>query len=616
VAAPAKQRPWRSLAVVGLVIVGLYLGVFLGPAQTPALGLDLRGGTEVTLTAHPITGGSVTKSALNQAVAIIRNRANGLGVAGATVNTQGSDNIIVAIPGKGRDQVLNTIGQTALLRFRQVMSLSSGIPTPVTTTTPTPTPTGTKTSGHGTHHAASGTSGHKASSPTATATAKSSPKATSSQPATKPESITKKASPSASPTPTPTPTPASTTTPSPTSSTSSSVQSQPLPGSQSRIVTAPFAKSYENWNCLKHPNPTNGADNPDYYIIACEPSTGLKYLLAPAAVEGTAVTSASSGLDTTTGTQWQVNLKFNGSGGSQWYDVTKRAYEVTNGQQSQPGSCSPPKGCNAVAIVLDGVVQSAPTIQNDGIPGGSAQITGNFTQKSAGQLADVLKYGALPLKFAASDVQSVSATLGAAQLRGGLIAGIIGLALVSLFSLLYYRALGLVTIGSLAVSGLILYAVTTLLGASSIGYTLSLPGIAGFVVAVGITADSFVVYFERIRDEIREGRRLRSGVERAWPRARRTILSADTVSLLAAAILYWVSIGDVRGFAFTLGLSTLSDLFIVFMFTKPVITLLASRPAFDRGKAWTGVGRARAGVARDSDEQTAAALRAPQTREA
>ena len=165
-----------------------------------------------------------------------------------------------------------------------------------------------------------------------------------------------------------------------------------------------------------------------------------------------------------------------------------------------------------------------------------------------------------------------------------------------LFSLLYYRALGLVTIGSLAVSGLILYAVTTLLGHSAVGYTLSLPGIAGFIVAVGITADSFVVFFERLRDEMREGIRLRSAVERAWPRARRTIISADSVSLLAAVILYIVSIGDVRGFAFTLGLSTLSDLFIVFFFTKPLLTFLARRPAFDKGESWTGVGRPRDGA--------------------
>ena len=255
--------------------------------------------------------------------------------------------------------------------------------------------------------------------------------------------------------------------------------------------------------------------------------------------------------------------------------------------------------------MLDGVVQSAPyisSVRRD--PGGRAQISGNFTQSSANDLANVLKYGALPLKFTQSDVQSVSATLGNAQLRGGLIAGIIGLGLVIVFSLVYYRALGIVTIGSLAVSGLILYAVTTLLGHSSLGYTLSLPGIAGFIVAVGITADSFVVFFERIRDEIREGRRLRSAVDRGWPRARRTILSADTVSLLAAVILYLVSIGDVRGFAFTLGLSTLSDLFIVFFFTRPLLEVLARWPAFDSGKAWTGVGKVRTGIARDAEPET------------
>jgi preprotein translocase subunit SecD len=169
-----------------------------------------------------------------------------------------------------------------------------------------------------------------------------------------------------------------------------------------------------------------------------------------------------------------------------------------------------------------------------------------------------------------------------------------------LFSLLYYRALGLVTVGSLAASGLILYAVTTLLGHSSVGYTLSLPGIAGFIVAVGITADSFVVYFERLRDEIREGRRMRSAVDRAWPRARRTILSADTVSLLAAAILYVVSIGDVRGFAFTLGMSTLSDLFIVFFFTRPLLQVLSHRKPFDSAAPWTGIGQTRVGVTKDA----------------
>jgi preprotein translocase subunit SecD len=186
-----------------------------------------------------------------------------------------------------------------------------------------------------------------------------------------------------------------------------------------------------------------------------------------------------------------------------------------------------------------------------------------------------------------------------------------------LFSLLYYRALGLVTVGSLAVSGAILYAATTLLGHSSLGYTLSLPGIAGFIVAIGITADSFVVFFERLRDEIRDGKRLRSAIDRGWPRARRTILSADTVSLLAAVILYIVSIGDVRGFAFTLGMSTLSDLFIVFFFTKPLLMVLARYKAFDSGKAWTGIGKARAGVVREpAPEHQPRATRSSRAKEA
>ncbi len=596
-AGPAKQRPGRSLGLVAAALIALYLGVFLGPTQTPHLGLDLRGGTEITLTAHPIGNGKITKSALNQAVDIIRKRANGLGVSNASVATQGNDNIVVQVPGKGHS-VLSAVGQTALLRFRQALSIGSGIPTPVSTTSPTPTtsPSPTKSGKPGKHKHVHSTPTHSPSPKTSTSS--------SSQGDTV-SSALKKATTSPTPTPTTatppaTATPASSPTPAPTPT---GLVNTPLPNSQSATLSTAFLQAYANWDCLKNPNPTEGNDVPTDYIIGCATDGSTKYLLAPAAVEGTQVTSASSSIGQTN--QWQVDLNFNGSGSSAWQKVTAKAYAINNGQP-QSTACSPPTGCNSVAIVLDGVVESAPYISSPGgIAGGQAQITGGFTQKSADDLANILKYGALPLKFDPSDVQSVSASLGAAQLRGGLIAGIIGLGLVIIFSLLYYRALGIVTVGSLAVSGLILYAVTTLLGQSALGYTLSLPGIAGFIVAVGITADSFVVFFERLRDEIREGRRLRSGVERAWPRARRTILSADTVSLLAAVVLYLVSIGDVRGFAFTLGLSTLSDLFIVFFFTKPLLTVLARRPAFDSGKPWTGVGKARAGVVRDVDIEDA-----------
>jgi preprotein translocase subunit SecD len=339
-------------------------------------------------------------------------------------------------------------------------------------------------------------------------------------------------------------------------------------------------------------SPTKGNDDPTHYIVACSKDKSVKYLLGKAGVEGTEIGSADATINTQTN-EWLVQLHWKGKGQDDWFNLTKKAYEAD--PQAQNKQCTPPTGCNAIAVVLDGVVQSAPVSQQDGIAG-DTQISGNFSQSEATTLANVLKYGALPLKLEKLDTSTVSATLGSAQLRGGLIAGIIGLGLVILYSLLYYRALGVVTVASLALSGAILYAVTTLLGHSSLGYTLSLPGIAGFIVAVGITADSFVVYFERIRDEVREGKRLRSAVERAWPRARRTIISADAVSLLAAVVLYLASIGDVRGFAFTLGLSTLSDLFIVFFFTKPFLAVIARRPAFDAGKAWTGIGRARSGA--------------------
>jgi preprotein translocase subunit SecD len=568
------------LATVAIFVVALYLGMLLGPAQTPALGLDLRGGTQVILTAKPITGTKVTKGALNQAVDIIRARVNGAGVGGAQISTQGSSTIVVSAPGASRDQ-LAALDQTALLRFRQVLQVGAYASQAIV-----PVPSGTPS-----------------------AILSPSPITKSISPAAKKHRTTThdlmrpsllQSVPMASTTPSPSPSPSGATSPTP--STSGSTTPTPSPSPTASIGPAPGAAStdlktveatFAKWDCSANNNPTAGVDAPTDYIVSCDNTKDqqFKYLLAPAGTEGSEISSAAATIDATTN-QWRVNLTFNHSGSGHWLALTAKA-----AKQPDMPSCTPPAGCNAVAIVLDGVVQSAPRITDpNGIPGGQAEITGNFSQSDASNLANVLKFGALPLKLVTQSVSSISASLGSDQLRGGLIAGGIGLVLVILYSLLYYRALGFVTIASLLLSGGILYAVTTLLGHSSLGYTLSLPGIAGFIVAVGITADSFVVFFERIRDEVREGRRLRSGVERAWPRARRTIISADAVSLLAAVVLYLVSIGDVRGFAFTLGLSTLSDLFIVFFFTKPLLAVLARSKAFDSGAGWTGVGRARSGA--------------------
>ena len=314
---------------------------------------------------------------------------------------------------------------------------------------------------------------------------------------------------------------------------------------------------------------STAVDRPNDYIASCSQDGTVKYLLGPAVVEGTQITSASAGTLSTTN-EWVVNVEFNSAGSSKW--ATYTAANVGN----------------SVAVTLDGRVVSAPRI-NGAIPGGSTQITGSFNQATATELANQLKYGALPLSFTQATAQSISTELGAEQLRAGLIAGAIGIALVFVYALLYYRLLGLVMIASLALSAAVVYACLVLLG-RQIGFTLSLAGIAGFIVSIGITADSFVVFFERLKDEVREGRTLRSSVPRAWVRARRTILSADAISFLAAAILYWLAIGDVKGFAFTLGMSTVLDLVVVFLFTHPLMLVLSRYRSFGSNR-FSGLGR-------------------------
>jgi preprotein translocase subunit SecD len=534
-------RPWRALAFVALVVIALYSAVFFGDRHTPTLGLDLRGGTSVTLTPRVVEAkGKISKSSLAKAVDIIRDRVNGFGVAEAEVVTEGN-NIVVSVPGKGRSDVLKTISTTAQLRFRQVLQVAAATPaapTPTASSTPKPS-----------------TSPTAKPSPSPTSNGRGVPKALAATPTP--------SAPSAAPTPSASPSPSA---------------NMPVPQSvQQRFATL---------DCSKPENRRGGGvDAPNEQVVACDADGNSKYLLAKAEVLGTMVKTATATIEQQS-SQWQVQLDFNSQGEKRFGDLTRRVQPLPD-----IPNCSPPTGCNAVAIVLDNVVQSAPRIVQP-ILDGRAQITGNFTEGEARNLANVLRYGALPLAFDVSTAETISPTLGSDQLKAGLLAGAIGLALVILYSLVYYRGLGLVTIASLALSGLVIYAATTLLG-KAIGYTLTLAGIAGFIVAVGITADSFVVYFERLRDEIREGRSLRSGAERAWVRARRTILSADTVSLLAAVVLYLFSIGGVRGFAFTLGLSTIVDLFVVFLFTKPLLSLLAGTRAFGSAGGFSGLGAGR-----------------------
>lgn len=352
-------------------------------------------------------------------------------------------------------------------------------------------------------------------------------------------------------------------------------------------ITPAITAEFEALDCTDPKNLTGGlGDEPDAPLVTCADDGSAKYILGPVEIEGTDISNASSGMGTTaqgvsTG-QWVVNLEFNKAGTEAFKETTTRLFSLPSPQ-------------NAFALVLDGLVISAPTA-NAVITDGKAEISGSFTRESAALLANQLNFGSLPLTFEVQSEQQISATLGSEQLEKGLIAGAIGLLLVVIYSLFQYRALGMVTVASLGIAAVLTFGVILLLS-WTIGYRLSLPGVAGIIVAIGITADSFIVYFERIRDELRDGRTLNSAVEKGWDRARRTILASDAVNFLAAVVLYFLAVGGVRGFAFTLGLTTLIDLIVVFMFTHPVMQLLARTKFFANGHPASGLDPRRLGAA-------------------
>ncbi|MGH3773936.1 MAG: protein translocase subunit SecD [Pseudonocardiaceae bacterium] len=514
-APPAGRfRPWRNLAIFAGIVAALYSLVLFtgGGGPTTKLGIDLQGGTRVTLTARTVDGRAPSRESLDQARQIIEQRVNGIGVSGAEVVLDGV-NLVITVPGENGDQA-RTLGQTAKLYFRTVISeVPAGAPA-----APTPTPSPPPTS---------------AAPPVGSAPADSA----DPQAAAQIQQARKQ------------------------------LQSTD-PAMQQQALTA--------LNCAAS-HPLRGNDDPRLPLVTCDQRHTAKYLLGPAFLSGEQVSSASAGPNQA-GTGYEVQLRFTRQGEDVW-----AKYTASNiGQQA--------------AFALDGDVVSAPQIQAAILPGQQTSITGSFTQAEAQNLANVLKYGSLPLSFQSSESQTVSATLGLASLRAGLLAGALGLAVVLVYCLFYYRALGVLTILSLALSGLVVYAVLVLLG-RWIGFTLDLAGVAGFIVAIGITADSFVIFFERLKDEVRDGRTFRSAVPRAWARARRTILSADAVSFLAAAVLYVLAVGQVRGVAFTLGMSTVLDLVVVFLATHPLVAM-AARSRLLSQPGLSGLGAAqRAGAA-------------------
>ena len=575
-----------------VIILAVLYGIVFWPGQrhSPKLGLDLQGGTQVVYQARTDNGKTPPKSSMQEARQILQQRVNAYGVAESTVVIQGNDQIVISIPGKSASDISN-IGAAAKLNFRPVVMPAVTLPSAGTSGSPTASPSGAATTPAPTP---------TTSAPRASGSATKSGQANAARPLAAPSttpttSATTPPAQSASPTPS-----ASATTPAPTAKSANPLaglkfaipQNETAYNKLTEAQKTELRAAMQNFDCNSKPPD----DDKHPTLLACDSATSPTtiFLLGPIIVPGTEISSASAQAPNGTNLQWAVSLNLKSSGQKAWANYTTA--HNTGGQESTTSitTCDTTTTpcADFVAFTLDGVVVSSPYNQQ-AINGVATQISGNFDQKSATALANQLKYGALPLSFNLLTTDSVTATLGLGQLKAGLLAGAIGLFLVVVYSLLYYRALGLVTIASLIVSGVLTYGCLVVLG-NQIGFTLTLAGIAGFIVAIGITADSFVVFFERIKDEVHDGRTFRVAVPRAWVRARRTILSADTVSFLAAAILYYFAAGDVRGFAFALGLSTILDLVVVFLFTHPLISLLSRSKAFGSAR-FTGLDSVRAG---------------------
>jgi preprotein translocase subunit SecD len=588
-----------------LLLVGVYLLVFLtgDKRAAPKLGIDLQGGTRVTLTARTPDGSKPSREALAQAQQIIGARVNGLGVSGSEVVVDG-DNLIITVPGNDGNEARN-LGQTARLYIRPVlnsMPAQSAEPKP-----PARQPAGGQPAPGqlAPGQPAPGQPAPGQPAPAQPAPAQPAPAHPGAQPRPYPQdppppNPAPPAPGSNAPAPAPAPAPgapAPAPAPAPGAPAPAPAPGGPAaeapPGEQpappdprkelaDRIADEKkwrqstrqgiqfLALQFQATRCDKE-DILAGNDDPAQPLITCSTDHKVAYLLGPSIISGDQIQDASASQNQR-GIGYIVDLQFRSAAANTWADFT--AAHI--GTQT--------------AFTLDSQVVSAPMIQ-EAIPGGRTQISGGdppFTAATAKQLANVLKYGSLPLSFESSEAQTVSATLGLTSLRAGLVAGAIGLILVLLYSLFYYRVLGLLTALSLGASGAMVFAILVILG-RQINYTLDLAGIAGLIIGIGTTADSFVVFFERIKDEIREGRSFRSAVPRGWVRARKTIVSGNAVTFLAAAVLYALAIGQVRGFAFTLGLTTVLDIVVVFLVTWPLVYLASKSPTLAK-PAYNGLG--------------------------
>ncbi|WP_349877827.1 protein translocase subunit SecD [Micromonospora sp. HUAS YX12] len=608
-----QMRPGRQLAVLGLIFVVLYLLVFFSGGASggwkdrlePRLGLDLVGGTRLTLEAtNTVDGKPPTADNLEEARQIIESRVNAYGVAEAEVVTEGNRNIVISLPGQNRD--LTDVGEAAELRFRKVLKATDGsgaaaapAPTPSATPSGAATPSGSASPKTSTSPKVSGSpsaGGQGGMAPTPSASASASPSASPSAAAPSPsasaepvpqsieqqrKAVEQKVGAAAWAAASGLQAPADLTT-----DPSLADKLKPfgtLTPQEVAVLPVEMQFNVPTITCAQlDKRPAASIKDEKQKAVACE--SGAKYLLDVAKVLGTDVKNASAQLDQTS--SWVVSLNFTGSGQEKWTALTREAFN-NEGQACDQAALGPDGKCR-VAVVLDNEIVSSPEIQ--GVLTGDSQITGSFDNKAANALASQLRYGALPVTFEPQEQQNVTATLGDSHLKAGLLAAGIGMLLVIIYSFFYYRLLGSVIFLSLVLSALLVFGALVVLG-RSIGFTLTLAGIAGMIVSLGVAADSFVIYFERLKDEIREGRSPRSAVPRAWIRARRTIISANAITLMSAVVLYIVSVGAVKGFAFALGLATVLDLVVVFLFRHPIMTMFARTRAFLSPRV-SGLGRA------------------------
>ena len=600
------KHPGRRLVMLLLIIVigfaGLYAGAATGrTSMTPGLALDLEGGTQIILTPTTSDGSEITDEDVDQAIEIIRQRVDASGVAEAQISRQGGQNIVVSLPGSPSQDTLELVRTSAVLYFRPVIRIIQGSASAFAdsynqrlaqaSASPAPTDAASETPADG--------------------EASDAPTDAAEEPTDAAEEPTDAASDAptdaASETPTDQPTPVTAeevATQAADVNRDGTISEEPLPATSEDTSSDSWISEkmiYDAYmlDCTAPDNLTGETQDPAEAVISCaKDGTGRAYILGPADIAGTNIANAASGLETTsqgtTTNKWVVSLEFNSEGTEEFSAVSERliAYRdkaSATGGQANPQSTDSQKA--QFAIVLDGLTIMASGFNPDvtsAITDGRVQITGGFTQAQANTLANQLSFGSLPLSFTVQSEQQISATLGTEQLRNGLIAGLVGFALIIVYLAWQYRGLSVVAVASLMIAAATTYLAIALLS-WAMGYRLSLAGVAGLIISIGITMDSFIIYFERVRDEVRHGRTLVAAVDEGWRHARRTIIVSDTVNLLAAVVLYFLAVGGVQGFAFTLGVTTVVDLAVIVLFTHPMMVWILRFAFFGKGHRLSGL---------------------------